>query len=282
MRLAFIVTALALTSFHSFATETHVDVVYGEDGRSEPYQRPGFNREASAVAAMVDKTELRNQTADGFNINVPTHAQAYGLCQGERFNNQPILATCTGFLVAPDIIMTAGHCVTNSSDCSSNVWVFGYEMTPAGIPRPLEKKNVYQCKQIIATSQGNNRLDFAIIKLDRVTDRQPLRLLGKNLSAKVGDKLVMMGYPSGLPLKIAEGASVLKANSEMLVTNLDAFHVNSGSPVFDAVSGLVVGILVAGEPDYKPSSRSCSVVNNLPETSGAEKVTNMGAIMRNF
>ena len=53
---------------------------------------------------------------------------AYGLCDDKLFRNQPIGAFCSGFLVADDIIATAGHCVEedNVTDIS---FVFSFNAT---------------------------------------------------------------------------------------------------------------------------------------------------------
>lgn len=271
-----------LISSMAHASKDQIDVVYGEDNRVEAYQRPELLKQSRAVAAMVAKKQFTLETFIGYQIDAATQELEYDLCESERFSQQPILAECTGFLVAKDVIMTAGHCVTNMNDCNSFNWVFGYEMNARqGNPKELDRNNVYQCKSIISRSL-NNGIDYAIIKLDRVTDREPLKLAPVGQMAPVGSSLMMMGYPSGLPLKITDNAQVLKWEKHLLITNLDAFHVNSGSPVFDAKTNLVVGILVAGADDYKNSSRGCMVVNTLDMKRGEEAVTSLKVVPRNF
>lgn len=271
-----------LVSSAARASGNHVDVVYGADNRVEAYQRPALVNQSRAVAAMVSKKQFSLETLIGYQIDAHTQELEYDLCETEKFSQQPILAECTGFLVAQDVIMTAGHCVQNMNDCNSYNWVFGYEMSPnRGNPTELDRKNVYQCKSIISRSL-NNGIDYAIIKLDRPTNRAPLKLAPVGVQAPVGTNLFMMGYPSGLPLKITDSAQVLKWEKHLLITNLDAFHVNSGSPVFDANTNLVVGILVAGADDYKNSSRGCMVVNTLDMKKGEEAVTSLKVVPRNF
>ena len=47
-------------------------------------------------------------------------------------------------------------------------------------------------------------------------------------------------------------------------TNLDTFHVNSGSPVFNFETGVVEGILVRGALDYVfDAASNCSRVNTI-------------------
>jgi hypothetical protein len=273
-----------LFSFGVKATVNQADVVYGEDGRSEPYDRPNFFDESRSVAAQINKSHFGVESLLAFNIIGPTHQQAYDLCNGEKFNSQPVIANCSGALVAPDVIMTAGHCFQTAEDCKDFDWVFGYEMNKTtGNPKTIEKNNTYHCKQVISQSLRNG-VDYAFVRLDRkVTDRQPMKLAAQTYKAKVGDALVMLGYPSGLPLKVTEGGRVLSIESHLLVTNLDAFHVNSGSPVLDEKSGEIVGILVSGRPDYVADPRKgCDIVNNLPEVMGQERVTSLHVVPRKF
>jgi hypothetical protein len=85
--------------------------------------------------------------------------------------------------------------------------------------------------------------------------------------------LTLIGYPSGTPAKIAEGAHVIDARANLLDyfdATTDSFEGNSGSGVFDD-SARLVGILVRGSQDYVDRG-NCQVVNRLPEdgSQGAE------------
>jgi V8-like Glu-specific endopeptidase len=73
-----------------------------------------------------------------------------------------------------------------------------------------------------------------------------------------------MGHPSGLPMKYADGAKVFGNFDNYFSTNLDTFGGNSGSPVFNAKTNEVVGILVRGDIDYiegEFEGRTCMRVN---------------------
>lgn len=77
--------------------------------------------------------------------------------------------------------------------------------------------------------------------------------------------MVVIGHPSGLPLKITDRAVSLPSafNSRTFFrVNSDTFAGNSGSPVINRKSGVVEGILVRGEQDYRYiPDRGCSIVN---------------------
>jgi hypothetical protein len=113
-------------------------------------------------------------------------------------------------------------------------------------------------------------LDYAVIKLQRpVTNRAPLtyRTTGKISQSQ---SLVVIGHPSGLPTKITDGGKVtLNVERTKFSTNLDTFHGNSGSAVFDAKTGIIEGILIQGKTDYLPhdlkNPNSCMIVNKCDE-----------------
>jgi len=257
-------------------------VIYGDDDRVEAYERPHLKTETQAVAAMVANKYFALQTLLGYQLETYNAQQTYNFCYGQRFEDQPILSDCTGFLVAPDVLMTAGHCVSNEGDCRSFQWVFDYKMSEElGSPKEIDRNNVYQCKSII-TKSTERGVDYVILRLDRRSERQPLRLAPQHVMQEPGTEVYMIGYPSGLPMKITERAQILRNERHLYVTNLDAFHGNSGAPVFDQATNTVIGMLVSGANDYKGGPRGCVVVNELGVNQGDEKVTSMGIVPRNF
>jgi hypothetical protein len=81
---------------------------------------------------------------------------------------------------------------------------------------------------------------------------------------------VVIGHPTGLPTKISpEGKITRNVEKYTFSANLDTFHGNSGSAVFDANTGVVEGILIQGRNDYVPSRsndpKSCMIVNKCDE-----------------
>ena len=140
----------------------------------------------------------------------------------------------------------------------------------------VDKSNVYRCKKIIAQElDSSSKSDYAVIELEReVLDRSALsfRTSGK---VKKNDELVVIGHPSGLPTKIADGANVRDVNDVYLTANLDTYGGNSGSAVFNASTGIVEGILVRGETDYVFNSElGCRESNVLANDAGdGEEVT---------
>jgi V8-like Glu-specific endopeptidase len=250
----------------NFAHAWQDKAIYGNDDRLDftEITNPIHQKWALATAAMISKFTAREdyQNPDVFKIKSKMLSQN-GVCEYQRFARQMTASDCSGFLISPDTLVTAGHCVRHKQDCKDWYWIFDYRSgyAPEGYHRYREgrtiyihKKSVYSCKKIIKTAVTNSTgLDFAVIKLDRaVTDREPLRIRRKG-DVSINANLVIAGYPSGLPVKVADNAKVRSSedNHPYFVATTDSFTGNSGSAVINEDTGLVEGILVRGEQDYE-------------------------------
>jgi hypothetical protein len=252
----------------SSLNQTQIKVVYGNDDRVDVVDHPNadFRKYANSVAAMISKSSI---SIEGI-LSGESLGNKYNLCSDERFRDQKVIASCTGFLVDDDLIVTAGHCVGRTGQCDSNSqWVFGY----SGTSYEVNPDDIYNCSEIVSSEWNDGiDLDYALVRLDRkVNARRPLKF---RLGGKVSDSanLVVMGHPTGLPLKIADNASVRENNLlNYFVANLDTFGGNSGSPVINVDSGIVEGILVRGEEDYitvedPRGGGSCRVANECSDS----------------
>lgn len=263
-------------AFHSYAGP---DVIYGKDNRQDLYQVTNslHKKLALSTAGLVPVNYFSKSSKDQhFDlVGVRSLERAQNVCASEAFSQQPTPAICSGFLVGPDTIVTAGHCYkamgTPEQVCKAFAWVFDLHMKSAthNPLRDIPLTNVYLCKEVIA-AELSMTADFAVIKLDRpVVGRTPLKF---RTSGKVATstELVVIGHPTGLPTKVSPGGKVTRnSDPTRFSTTLDTFHGNSGSAVFDAKTGLVEGILIQGKTDYIPSvkddPKSCMVVNKCDD-----------------
>lgn len=234
-------------------------VLYGADNRSHVYESHSktFQNLALSSLAMIPKSrvELKIDELKAI-IKGPDLVEEMRICQSERFAQSLSVANCSAFLVGPDLVATAGHCVRDLSECKSNYWVFDFREDSAqrGDRLSLPSESVYECAEVVVSSLSTTTMsDYALIRLNRaVEDRSPLAFRS---SGKIADKtpLVVIGHPSGLPTIISDGAWVREGQNDhpfYFRANLDAFGGNSGSAVFNAETGEVEGILVRGENDY--------------------------------
>ncbi len=233
-------------------------VIYGQDDRREEYEvvDPSLLNAGDATCALLPLSSLTNPGDGTYLLDDETFAEyilyGYGeaLCADEPFGNQPNPAFCSGFLVSPDVVATAGHCITNPAECADSAYVFGFVMLEPNMPAlVIDESEVYFCQEIILRQQS--AADWGLIRLDRpVVGHTPLPV---RRSGKIGDSqdVAVIGHPVGLPRKYAGGARVRdNTPSEYFQANLDTYGGNSGSTVLNTDTWEVEGILVRGQADF--------------------------------
>lgn len=268
--------------------------IFGEDDRHEmhAFDVDSIHHRLARSTAMLtleDNIEVRFDGALRIAPLVPTLGVRRNLCDGERFADQPVPGICSGFLVAPDLILTAGHCFVGRDGsieqaqrfCEEELWVmFDYAyMTPADdLVKDLETnpyERNFKCKEVVAMRREHAcGHDFALFRLDRpVEGRDPLALRGAGRIAP-GTELFSIGHPSGLPKKVALNSFVQESYSPLddytpdeliqgFPYNSDEFVGNSGGAVFNAKTGVIEGLSSCGSArnDYieNPDDASCSI-----------------------
>jgi Trypsin-like peptidase domain len=244
-------------------------VIYGVDDRQDIFQltSPKIRKAADAVVALVKAADLEADRDGGWTLTTTSYKEEYQLCSSEAFAAQPLGCFCSGFLVRPDVIATAGHCVKSEADLAGMRFVFGFRMADASRPKTsFAGDDVYEGAALIGRKLTQDQTDWALVRLTRpVVGRSPVafRTAGKVAAAQ---KLYVIGHPCGLPQKYAPGASVRdNTPSAFFVANLDTYGGNSGSPVFNATNQQVEGILVRGENDFVTNG-SCYVSLVCPTT----------------
>ena len=237
--------------------------IYGNDDRVEEYDitDPDLRLAGDATVLIAERTFLAydpcNQTYEMTELS--THAEQYAsnsdgrtLCPDEPFRDQPVPGICTGFLVAPDIVATAGHCLSCPGDCSDYVFIFGFVMVDAFTATTVfDASEVYFCREVIGFLGGTP--DWGLVRLDRaVVNVEPVQV---RRTGKLADSqpLVVVGHPSGLPKKYDLGG-IVRENEQLsyFSSNVDTYAGNSGSPVLNRETLEVEGILVGGSPDFEP------------------------------
>ena len=250
--------------------------IFGSDNRQDIYQSPRQIQDMSSGLGTWLSEVFTEESATGVNLLFPSIGKEYLLCPGEKFEEQPTtMISCTGFLVAPNLLMTAGHCLINVGTAQNEVtpmcedfkWLFDYQYS-----NPLQelllgisKERIATCKNVIYAKnigEGNDRQDWGLVELDRSF---PERFVFNKFatSIKKGMLSSILGFPSGLPLKFSRGGFILKDNpeAEFFEANIDAVGGNSGSPVFNN-RGELQGILVRGNVDFvTDQERNCDKWN---------------------
>lgn len=232
------------------------NVIYGVDDRIEVYDEtdPNLVAMADAACVVVSTSELINNGNGTYTLITDTWTTVGGstVCTDEPFRGQLQIGFCSGFLVGPDLITTAGHCVAPGS-VDSIAFVFGFMQIDENTP-PLTiipEDNVYFGAQSIDYAQAGD-LDHSVVRVDRpVVGRSPVPIRRDGVVSD-GAPMTVIGHPVVLPMKIAGGAEVKNANGATgwFQSNLDTYGGNSGSMVVNTNTYVVEGILVRGAPDW--------------------------------
>jgi hypothetical protein len=239
----------------------HITTIYEQDDRMEEYEvtDPRFRATGDATAILVHRQDLQDNGDGTYTLSGESFADRYErvdpidsgnpLCEDEPFRDQPSVGTCTGVLVAPDLVATAGHCVACIPSFEM-VFVFGFVMEDANTPRmTVSADDVYPVAAVVSYQLGYP--DWGLVRLDRaVAGRTPLPLRRTGQAADE-QGLLIVGYPWGLPRKYDAGATV-QDNSEptFFQANLDSSRGNSGSPVSNVDSMIVEGLLTGGQQEF--------------------------------
>ena len=258
--------------------------VFGEDDRKEATDAKDFKDYVRATAVMIPKAYFTNNRVYGITLRERL-TRVFGTSNFDpnvKFLDQPAVAQCTGFLIAPGILVTAGHCITDLKTAKDYYWVFDYtnsiKYNPTEQFFEVKQENLYSVTQVLAAENIDDDYlksrDYSVLRLHTETDRRPYRFRTSGTVAN-GTQVFTVGAPTGLPLKLAENSRVITTEPETwFMSDTDVFPGNSGGPVFDP-SGWIEGILVRtaaqtltdGEltADYKYDA-SCDCVKTVEFT----------------
>ncbi len=243
-------------------------VIYGVDDRVDIDQvsDQSVRRNANGVVSLIDIASIVDNGDGTSLIQTVRFGDAQRLCSGERFAEQRTAPFCSGFLVAPNLVATAGHCIDNNNLARTR-FVFGYRIGnfSDGTIR-LPNTDIFSADAIVGRDLVSDGADYAVVRLTRPAIGKPIVKIQR--TAKIADdqRVYVIGHPSGLPMKYAPDAVVRdNSSADFFVANLDTYGGNSGSAVFNADTHEAEGILVRGETDFV-SNGACRISNVCPTT----------------
>ena len=280
-------------------------VIYGDDHRRDWHALDSTDAEdalaltllQNVIVSHVKVSDLGSPDTGGVYRVLDSYPDDdrlgpyWNMCDGQRFVRHPTLSSCSGTLVGADQVITAGHCMNSQEKCDNAAYVFkyyvtGYDSDGDPIFPEITTDDVYFCSEF-RTQHGFGGVDIALVKLNRavVGGRTPATYHKTLVPTTVGQKLLMIGFPSGMPAKVDDGGTVTNTNGngyEFFQGSTDSFGGNSGSGIFDE-NGTLIGVLVRGRTDYVCSGGGdwsdcsgddeCVRVNELEDHHGAEDIT---------
>ena len=93
--------------------------VFGSDDRKEVKDAYGYQDFVRATAVMISKENIYNEEFYAWSLR-DLLKRKFGkdrFSNDVKFLDQPTVGSCTGFLIAPDIMVTAGHCINSMEVC---------------------------------------------------------------------------------------------------------------------------------------------------------------------
>lgn len=252
---------------------TELAAIYDGDDRKPIEQLPRFLPFADRLAGLVPASNVSN---DGTLTPLSSNGlrSFVSMCSSEPFSSIPVVAGCSGSLVAANLVVTAAHCVETLSACKASKYVFNLSYSnKAGDPRSNEVDAVYTCDSL-PYSRVDDIRDIALVRLDRqVKGKLPFKInLTENLQSE--DPLVCIGQSEGLPLMVSPVGSFKGMHRDYLMHNVDTFGGNSGAAVFSGET--VVGVHAQRAFSHYVSNGSCQVrqaASGEPEENGRTPAT---------
>jgi len=254
-------------------------IVYGEDDRLDVYEYDKASvreRVKASAVALIEPRYLQRPASGRVSVSATALGKAYQLCDGERFVEQPAGADCSATLIDDDLVLTAGHCFDDKDTCDMYAYVFDFFYNEKGQLETLSAADVYGCRDFVVRQVSPMRdfkqFDYAIVQLDRpaLAPRKPAPISMRTMTK--GEAVIALGFTSGLPAKIDDGARVIDPRGSVLdyfKLDTDTFAGSSGSGIYD-MRGELVGVLVRGGDDYeKAEGRQCNVAIQVSGSQGA-------------
>lgn len=240
-------------------------VVIGTDDRVELAELAPLEQRTlyQSTIAIAPPHRLLLDGSDELRINAPTLQQAHGLCEGERFLDQPTAASCSGVLIDDDLVLSAGHCLDTGTGSATDACrkmriVFGYSYLQAHELR-LSAQDLFFCRRVAARAADAD--DFLVLQLDRpVHEPWAPAPLTRALPAE-GATLMVASHGAGLPLKVEARAPVTAISNSYLSAETDTFAGSSGGPLYDSELN-VVAIVRSGSIDWE-SDGNCTLAARL-------------------
>jgi V8-like Glu-specific endopeptidase len=199
---------------------------------------PNLRKLASGVVAVFLSEYL--MPLDQEAVSIPLDPQ-----DPESIKRLRDWANGTGFLVGESLLATAGHVLgIHGKEIFGKHFLLGYQTNSAGEINTRFPTSLALTAERLVDSRNFTDIDWGLITLNR-----PAPASAQILRINEEDKLepetpvFIIGHPQGLPAKYTGQGLVTEVEEQIFTINLPISLHHSGSPVFNARTRKVEGIL---------------------------------------
>jgi V8-like Glu-specific endopeptidase len=233
---------------------------------TSPYQEPSYYPIYSVVAGHSGPSWVAADcVADPVMKATAPSVGLYVVVDTDVHNPQPAdgtppirLSSCTATLIAPDRIITAGHCLSTNEDAITGSFTLDWwtKCHPDGQPPNAYNPKFYKLKRLVKTGYrrppGDSRppVDYAIVELDVPAGgigAAPIPFHPTNQPLVLGEPLFIVHHRRGTPKKISRypedsTCDVQTVSPSFLGFSCSVDFGSSGSSVFDAQGRIVANL----------------------------------------
>ncbi|CAN5879590.1 hypothetical protein BH18ACI4_BH18ACI4_27930 [soil metagenome] len=194
---------------------------------------PGFAWRNAACTLPLIPNAVRNRVEAATGIIVEVHREPSGAS----------VSSCSGTLIAPDLFLTARHCLTDPTgeDVLSASVTFDYATECDGSRPPGHVTRFFKVIGEVASGSpptGSNppsTTDWVVVRLDAAPGSLPPPLEMRDAVLMNGETIFTMHHPNGAAKKTQSGV-----HDGGSISGFDFAGGSSGSALFD-VNGILVG-----------------------------------------
>lgn len=222
--------------------------IIGEDERLTEDSReiPAEVRAWARSTAMVISRDRVSSVEGGWGLQGEPYWLTRQMCPDEPFVQDLRTGFCSAWLIAPDVMVTNGHCLKTQRECEQAAFVFDHtgEVERDGM-YVVPEASVVGCKHVLVQDETSLcEVDFAVVKLEReVKGRRFFEVGEGEVPAR---DLAIVGHPLGMPRKYSLRGEIFSVTGNIFSSTHDTFGGNSGSAAFDPETGRVHGMLTCG------------------------------------